>query len=659
MRLRSLLVPAVALVLLASLGAPPVRADWVPVGPEGGSILALAVDPSSPAVVYAGTDGGGVWKSFDAGASWVWASLGVGNRQVPALAIDPANPDTLYAGTQVGAYKSVDGGVTWTAASEGLTDPQVVQVAIDPLHPATVYAGTFSGLFKSVDGAATWKAVRAPFPSAGILLLDPQSSGTLYIGAENAAGLFKTTDGGATWRDESADLGSASATVTALALDPAVPGKVYAAVRPLGSGPSAFFTSANGGASWVRAGRGLEGRVVETLAATPRSTALYAGTDSGTFRSTDGGRNWQRFGPAGAIVSLALAPGAGRSPGAVYAGALDLGVWKSADGGRSFKAANRGLLAAQVQDLTLSPGAPSTLYVRSTLGQIWRSADGGASFAAKTALPSVVAQGLAADPVHPAIVYAGLQGRIYKSLKSGDAWQPQGDNGDLSNVVTRVVVVDPAIPSIVYAGGGPVELRDLRCAGFKSTDSGVSWTCMPGVGPVVQDLAIAPSSPATIYAATGTLGMRKSVDRGTTWTSINRGLDGVTVLGLAVDPKTPSIVYATAQSAVYKTTDGGDSWTNVSAGLPVAPGKQIVFFNSVAVDPGDPRIVYTVAAIYTTRFDPPRLRVFKSTDGAATWSIASDGLPRVTNSSALVVDPRHPGTVYLGTYGRGVYQIQP
>jgi photosystem II stability/assembly factor-like uncharacterized protein len=663
MRLRSLSSPAALLALLAVLsafaGASPVSADWVPIGPEGGSILALAIDPSAPATVYAGSDGGGIWKSFDAGASWVWASLGVGNRQVSALAIDPSTPETLYAGTQVGAFKSVDGGVTWTAASEGLTEPQVVQIAIDPVHPATLYAGTFAGLFKSVDGAATWKAVKAPFPSAGIVLLDPRTPRTLYVGAENTAGFFKSVDGGATWSDLSPGLGSGSLTVTALALDPAVPGKLYAAIRPLAGGASAFLSSANGGASWVRAGKGLEGRIVEALAATPSSTALYAGTDGGAFRSTDGGRTWQRSGPVGSIFSLAIAPGIGRSPGAVYAGALDLGLSKSADGGRSWKAANHGLLAAQVLDLTLSPGAASTLYVRSTLGQVWRSADGGASFAAKTALPSVLAQGLAADPVHPDIVYAGLQGRIYRSLKSGDAWQIQGDNGVLANVVTRVVVVDPEIPSIVYAGGGPVELRDLRCAGFKSTDSGVNWTCLTGVGPVVQDLALAPSSPATIYAATGTLGMRKSTNRGGTWTSINGGLDKVTVLALAVDPRNPAVVYATAQSAIYKTTDGGAAWENVSAGLPVAPSKQTVFFTSVAVDPGDPRIVYTVAAIYTTRFDPPRLRVFKSTDGAATWSIASDGLPRVTNSSSLVVDPRHPGTVYLGTYGRGIYQLQP
>ena len=116
---------------------------------------------------------------------------------------------------------------------------------------------------------------------------------------------------------------------------------------------------------------------------------------------------------------------------------------------------------------------------------------------------------------------------------------------------------------------------------------------------------------------------------------------------------------AAAETGLYRTTDGGDSWAPTGVGLPIAPPKQLVRFTAVAVDPGDPRMVYVVASIYASRTDPPRLRVFRSTDGAATFALWSDGLPRVSASSRLVVDPRHPGTVYLGTYGRGVYRWVP
>src|SRR5579885_491138 len=75
---------------------------WVPLGPEGGTVLALAADPGAPATLYAGTEGGGVWKSADGAAHWAWSSLGLGNVTVNALILDPRTPTTLYAGTDLG-----------------------------------------------------------------------------------------------------------------------------------------------------------------------------------------------------------------------------------------------------------------------------------------------------------------------------------------------------------------------------------------------------------------------------------------------------------------------------------------------------------------------------------------------------------------------------
>jgi photosystem II stability/assembly factor-like uncharacterized protein len=664
MRYRAPLSPAcvllLAVLLTAFAWAPPARADWVAAGPQGGSILALAVDPGASSTLYAGSDGGGVWKSTDAGATWGWAGLGLGNIQALALAIDPQTPATVYAGTEAGVFKSVDAGATWTPANDGLTEPVILQLAIDPLHPETVYAGTLSGLFASADSGTTWKAVAGPFASVGLLAIDPQHPATLYVGPFNAAGLYKSTDAGATWKDESAVLGGGAVTAVALVLDPAAPSKVYAAVRTLFDNVGSLFTSASGGASWVRAGRGLEGRAVLALAAAPRGAALYAATDLGLYTSADSGKSWKRVGPkapSGPVFAVALAAGSGRRPGAVYAGTLDLGVWKSADGGRSFAASNQGLLAISVLDLALSPGALSTLYVRSPGGQIWRSGDGGGSFALASRLPIVSAQGLAADPNDPAVAYAGLHGHIAKSTDSGKTWQIEG--GDIfGNVESGVVAVDPRNSANVYIAGQPSEFRDPRCAAFRSADSGASWICMPTLGPLIQDLAIAPSAPATLYAITA-FGVQKSTDHGASWKVTNHGLEAAAPLALAVDPTAPSTVYAAAESGLFKTTDGGGSWVYTSAGLPVAQPKQLVRFTSVAVDPGNPRVIYIVAAIYSSRSDPPRLRIFRSTDAAATFALWSNGLPRVTAATRLVVDPRHPGTVYLGTYGRGVYRWVP
>ncbi len=73
--------------------------NWGSIGPDGGSITALAIDPVTPSILYAGTDGGGVFKSANGGDNWIAVNTGLINNQVRALAIDPVTPSTLYAGT--------------------------------------------------------------------------------------------------------------------------------------------------------------------------------------------------------------------------------------------------------------------------------------------------------------------------------------------------------------------------------------------------------------------------------------------------------------------------------------------------------------------------------------------------------------------------------
>ena len=116
---------------------------WTSNGPEGGTIYALAIDPATPATLYAGTWGGGVFKSTNGGGNWSAVNTGLTNTTVRALAIDPVTPATLYAGTDGGGvFKSTNGGANWSAANTGLTDTYVRALAIDPVTPATLYAGT-------------------------------------------------------------------------------------------------------------------------------------------------------------------------------------------------------------------------------------------------------------------------------------------------------------------------------------------------------------------------------------------------------------------------------------------------------------------------------------------------------------------------------------
>jgi hypothetical protein len=160
----ALLCPSLAGVAWAGVNV------WTTNGPAGGDILALAIDPSSPATLYAGTaDGRGIFKSRNGGESWSLINTGLTEpgfptvRPVVDLAIDPSTSATLYAGTfGGGAFKSTNGGASWSAINTGLTSVFVRTLAIDPTNPATLYSGTLGSPSRHPAVAASSRA-----PTAG------------------------------------------------------------------------------------------------------------------------------------------------------------------------------------------------------------------------------------------------------------------------------------------------------------------------------------------------------------------------------------------------------------------------------------------------------------------------------------------------------------
>jgi hypothetical protein len=118
-------------------------------------VLALAIDATAPDTLYAGvkyfydcnfrgcSEGGAVFKSTDGGGTW--GATALTNTAVQVLAIDPTTPGTLYAGTGGGVFKSRDGAATWHALNVGLSTPDVWALAIDPTTPGRLWAGTQGG----------------------------------------------------------------------------------------------------------------------------------------------------------------------------------------------------------------------------------------------------------------------------------------------------------------------------------------------------------------------------------------------------------------------------------------------------------------------------------------------------------------------------------
>ena len=257
---------------------------WTSYGPDGAFVCSLAIDPSMPNTLYAGTERG-VFKSTDGGATW--SSLGLTNIDIDALAIDPGTPTTLYAGTYGdGVFKSMDGGRTWNAAKAGLTNDIVYALAVDPLTPSTLYAGVDprypdAGVFKSTDGGSTWQAIDSLLKHSDVwaLAIDPLTPTILYAGTDNG-GVFKSTDGGATW----SSVGLTDVDIDTLAIDPGTPSTFYAGTYGDGgfksTGTGGVFKSTDGGATWSSIG--LTDVYIDTLAIDPGTpTTLYAGTYAG------------------------------------------------------------------------------------------------------------------------------------------------------------------------------------------------------------------------------------------------------------------------------------------------------------------------------------------------------------------------------------------
>jgi len=298
---------------------------------------------------------------------------GIPETHITALAVDPSNPSGLLAGTvDAGVFRSIDGGRSWTPASVPPGGQQIYSLAFHLGSPGTVYAATGNGVIKSTDSGGNW-TFTAEVPTSFSLAIDPASPSTIYVGTNS--GVYKSTDGGANWASSSSGL--TGQFVRTLVIDPANPATIYAGTE------GGVFKSVNGGAGWTPADTGLPEAGVGALAIDPASSSvIYAGMDDGVFRSDDGGESWTRrsSGIIGSVGRLLIDP---VTPAALYAGTNGPGIFKTTDGGQSWVAANAGLPLEEgvaAGGLVIDPSDPSTLYVGTLAGRVFRSTDGAATW---------------------------------------------------------------------------------------------------------------------------------------------------------------------------------------------------------------------------------------------------------------------------------------
>ena len=306
--------------------------QWRLIGPfRGGRAVAVAGVPGDSTTFYFGAVNGGIWKTTDAGVVWTPIFDGQPVGSIGALAVAPSDPKTIYAGTGEsdiredlssgnGVYKSSDGGSTWHRV--GLEDTrQISRIVIDPRNADVVYVGALGhayapndqrGVFKSVDGGAHWTRVLDLGSEVGISDVAMCSSAPqiLFVGAWQTrrapwsayapldgagSGLYRSLDGGTIWKRLDGN-GLPAGEWGRVGVDVATDGRrVYALIEVKGDAKkSGLYRSDDGGNTWVLANSDarLTSRAwyFNGITIDPQNADVIYMPNVALYRSEDGGK---------------------------------------------------------------------------------------------------------------------------------------------------------------------------------------------------------------------------------------------------------------------------------------------------------------------------------------------------------------------------------
>jgi len=686
--IRKALAVAICLAMLAAWPAPARAGDrvWTRGGPEGGAVDALAISPNFAVdqTLFAGTNGGGVFKTTDGGATWVEVRNGLTNLTVYALGISPAfaSDGLILAGTNYsGLFRSTDGGGSWAQLPSPLNSGEIRAIAFSPAFATdrTLYVsrGSTDALFRSTDGGATWTDIRANIGSVsvGAVALSPAFASDNTLIAATSAGIYKSTNRGNSWA--AINSGLTTTDIRSLAFSPA-----YATDQTMfaGTGSSGIFRSTNGGASWTAINNGhTPQKDVGSIVVSPNFAAdrtLFTGCPSWQgFKSTNGGDSWtmyqfnidwldegNRINPD--VWAMAISP-AYASDQTLFVGTFGTGVLKSTDGGATWSIMRRGMMAQRMTALAVSPNfaADRTVYSASGGPGIFASTDGGLTWHNRNAqtfsLLDTYALAISPNFASDRTLFAGNHmgmgsGRngIARTTDGGLSWS--NPETGLENKNVRALAISPnyATDRTVFAGtlckDFPTCADSYVTGVFKSTDGGNTWaralSGLPKKG--IYALATSPNyaSDQTLFAGMWEGGVYKSTNGGASWAGASSGLGNLRVWAVALSPAfgTDQTLFAGTDGGLYRSTNGGASWAQLTNTIGTRRITSIALSSEFATD----RTLYVGSN---------NGGVFRSTDGGATWNAFVNGLGH-TYVQALGISPGANPTVFAGTVGGSVWQ---
>jgi photosystem II stability/assembly factor-like uncharacterized protein len=696
--------------------------QWRNVGPSGievffpaqwernsGRVRALAIDPTNPDIAYIGAAAGGIWKTTDGGATWLDIGYDLSSLTFGAIAIDETNPDVVYAGAGEfsrfsnsvifdgrGLYKSTDGGATWSLNDVFGAHTHFSAVRVSPHNPNIIFASLGrgylylqnpgnEGIWRSTDAGITWSRTLT-LPNASDVLPSPApNSSRVY--AAGQGGVRISTDNGLTWSVSNAGLPSDAGRVQ-LAISPANPSIVYAAIYLDQSGRTVLYQSTNEGATWTqKSGTPPQGQgwYDLLLAVNPENPdevyfgdqqlyrsenggntasfvggeywnqamhvdfhimafapsnpdVRYVGNDGGINRSTDGGITWLELNnlPTLQLYRIASHPTDSLK---MLGGTQDNGNFRTTNGGQTWEQTTTG----DGMECFYDRANPNTVFMSVYYANIFRSTQGGAfnTFADISTGINGSAAWIAPffqDAAASNVLYVATD-RLFRSTNLGDSWTAISNSFSGAASSVSQSPVNPNNFIAVASETGPTSTVWI------STNGGVTFQSrsVPGQATYIKRVLCHPSEPNTMFVLrTGFSADNKlyrSTDFGATWTNLSNNLPNIPHSDLFIDPLYPNEWYVANDFGVYRSLNGGSIWEREADGMPITPALHFSYFDIGTAR--KLRIGTHGRSIFET---PLRTRALVSNISSITFSAAEVGRfgrdtvsIRITNNSTLPI----------------------
>lgn len=668
---------------------------WTNIGiGGGGAFFHPAGSPHDPNLIFVSSDMGQLFRSEDAGKSWKMLDY----RNIPHVRspiFHPTDPNVIFAVAWGGDRLRVsrDKGIVWTVIG-GDPPPwdkdDLQALAIDRANPKLMLLSGAKGLYRSTDGGDKWDAVKnGPAGLIGMHFDQTAPADKRIVLAASKDGVFRSEDGGATWTDPSKEMFKGNPINAFCGGSDAKSGKcIVYVVTPIKKDGEKFtggiLRSADKGATWESAmGEGIHWKaggqpdsykfiaqpqnMPETVFTTNRGTEGDPPDHYTVFRTDDAGKTWKEI-----FFNNPRWPQNNTEVG-----------WLFYDRSRGF--------GAQAQGFNCNQGSADEVFFTND-GEVFITTDGGKSW--RQAYSKKVSPGPAGkgqkwtscgsedtttwryvwDPHDKNLTYICYTDIGFARSEDGGASWLYDSAGRPSTNTTFDLAADPDVPGLFW--GAFSDMHDLstwryangpgRAKGSvaKSTDHCKTWKVsskgLPGMP--VSSVVLDPTSPKdkrTLYASVYGGGIFKSTDGGDSWEAKNKGLPEDNLLMYCVQRYKDGTLYASiigkraaggkfVTGGLFMSTDGADTWTKISSEAIFRP----VDF---CVDPTDKNIIYVAAMDGMGHTGG----VYKTTDGGKAWTHADVPYDKseinYIEGMCCQQNPKDPKVIYFLTHTHGMF----